>query len=118
MTTEQYLNNLNVPEKAVDVVLDTDAFNEIDDQFAIAYLLASEDKLKLKAIYAAPFLNQLVETAQEGMEKSYEEILRLLELMDRNEYQADWIQYHPVQFPFSHNHVMKFSAQLQSTHRS
>ena len=86
MTTEQYLNNLNVPEKAVDVVLDTDAFNEIDDQFAIAYLLASAEKLNLKAIYAAPFLNKLVQTAQEGMEKSYEEILRLLELMNRKEY--------------------------------
>ena len=43
MTTEQYLNNLNVPEKAVDVVLDTDAFNEIDDQFAIAYLLKNKE---------------------------------------------------------------------------
>jgi inosine-uridine nucleoside N-ribohydrolase len=87
MTNEQYLKNLEVPSGEVDVVLDTDAFNEIDDQFAIAYLLANTDKLKLKAIYAAPFLNKLVETAKEGMEKSYDEILRLLTLLEKQEYQ-------------------------------
>lgn len=87
MTKEQYLQNLKVPTGTVDVVLDTDAFNEIDDQFAIAYLMANMDKLNLKAIYAAPFLNQLVETAKEGMEKSYDEILRLLTLLGQEEYQ-------------------------------
>ena len=30
-----------VPTGYVDVVLDTDAFNEIDDQFAISYLIHS-----------------------------------------------------------------------------
>ena len=29
----------------MDVVLDTDAYNEIDDQYAIAYLLRSQDAL-------------------------------------------------------------------------
>lgn len=37
MTTEQYFKNLEVPDHPIDVVLDTDAYNEIDDQFAIAY---------------------------------------------------------------------------------
>ena len=36
MTNEQRIRNLSVPTGKVDVVLDTDAFNEIDDQFAIA----------------------------------------------------------------------------------
>lgn len=31
------------------VVIDTDAFNEIDDQFAISYLLANGDKLNTVA---------------------------------------------------------------------
>ena len=88
MTQEQFLKNLEVPTGRVDMVLDTDAFNEIDDQFAIAYMLASTDKLNVKAIYAAPFLNELVQSAKEGMEKSYDEILRLLELMKKEEYQA------------------------------
>ena len=42
MTIAQLLKNLQVPDHPVDVVLDTDAYNEIDDQFAIAYLLRSE----------------------------------------------------------------------------
>jgi len=31
MMNEQRLNNLSVPQRRVDVVLDTDAYNEIDD---------------------------------------------------------------------------------------
>ena len=38
----------------MDVVLDTDTYNEIDDQYALAYLIKNDEKLKLKAIYAAP----------------------------------------------------------------
>lgn len=56
MTNEQRIKNLSVPTGDIDVVLDTDAYNEIDDQFAIAYLLISNEKLNTKAIYAAPFL--------------------------------------------------------------
>ncbi len=83
MTQEQRLKNLSVPTGTVDVVLDTDAYNEIDDQFAIAYLLNSEDKLKTKAIYAAPFFNSNSESPEDGMEKSYDEINKLLSLMKR-----------------------------------
>lgn len=39
MTYEQRIVNLKVPNHSIDVVIDTDAYNEIDDQFAIAYLL-------------------------------------------------------------------------------
>lgn len=66
-----------------DIVLDTDAYNEIDDQYAIAYLLKSSDQLCTQAIYAAPFSNALAATPKEGMEKSYEEILKLLKLCGR-----------------------------------
>ena len=45
MTEQQRLKNLSVPTGAVDVVLDTDAYNEVDDQYAIAYLLRSGEKL-------------------------------------------------------------------------
>lgn len=76
------MNNLSVPTGHVDVVLDTDAYNEIDDQFAIAYLLRSKEKLTTKAIYAAPFHNKKSSGAEEGMERSYDEILKILDLMD------------------------------------
>ena len=36
-------------------VIDTDTFNEIDDQFAVAWALRSGERLDVKAVYAAPF---------------------------------------------------------------
>lgn len=84
MTENQRLKNLSVPCKMTDVVLDTDAFNEIDDQFAIAYLLKSKEKLNTKAIYAAPFFNSKSTGPKDGMEKSYNEILKLLSFMDED----------------------------------
>lgn len=80
MTNEQRIKNLSVPKGKIDVILDTDAYNEIDDQFAIAYLLKSKEKLKPAAIYAAPFFNENSSDPCDGMEKSYNEILNLLEL--------------------------------------
>lgn len=82
MTAEQRIKNISVPSGKIDVVLDTDAYNEIDDQFAIAYLLRSSEKLNTVAIYAAPFHNRNSEGPADGMEKSYYEILKLLKLMD------------------------------------
>ena len=76
---------LNRPKGKVDVVLDTDTYNEIDDQYALAYLIQSDDKLNLQAIYAAPFSNKKCESPGEGMEKSYEEILKVLSLMERED---------------------------------
>lgn len=66
----------------IDVVLDTDTYNEIDDQYALAYLLRSQDRLRIKGIYAAPFHNSKSVSPKDGMEKSYEEIFKVLELAD------------------------------------
>ena len=85
MTREQYLKNLKAPSGKVDVILDTDAYNEIDDQFAISYLLLSEGKLKVKALYAAPFFNNMSEGPADGREKSYKEIKKLLGLLKRED---------------------------------
>ena len=79
------LARLNKPEGPVDVVLDTDTFNEVDDQFALSYLIKSDDELNLKAIYAAPFYNYRVESSAEGMEKSYQEIFNVLTLLKRED---------------------------------
>lgn len=86
MTEEQRICMLQCPEHPVDVVIDTDTFNEVDDQFALAYLFKNPDRLRLQAIYAAPFLNEKAETPKIGMEKSYQEILRLLDLASVPEY--------------------------------
>jgi hypothetical protein len=60
-------------------VLDTDTFNEIDDQFAVVYALLSPSEIRLEALYAAPFHNARSTGPSDGMVKSYEEIRRLLD---------------------------------------
>ena len=76
---------LDWPQGAVDVALDTDAYNEIDDQFAIAYLLRSGGKLRCRALCAAPFHNNKSSGPADGMEKSYHEIRKILSLMGRGD---------------------------------
>tara|TARA_Y100001970_G_scaffold93702_1_gene118122 strand:+ start:4388 stop:5299 length:912 start_codon:yes stop_codon:yes gene_type:complete len=75
------------------VVMDTDAYNEIDDQFAIAQMMLSPERLSVEAIYAAPFHNYRSKNPGDGMEQSYEEILRLL---DRLKIDAEGLVYRGV----------------------
>ncbi|MCL2187340.1 MAG: nucleoside hydrolase [Defluviitaleaceae bacterium] len=81
-------NLLEPPTGIVNAVLDTDTYNEIDDQYALAYFLLSKEKINPLAVYAAPFSNVRAETPAEGMEKSYEEILRVLPLCGREGFPA------------------------------
>ena len=71
------------PTGPIDVVLDTDTFNEIDDQFALSYMLSYKERLNVKALYAAPFFNMHSTGPEDGMIRSYEEILTLLDLAGR-----------------------------------
>ena len=77
----QRLKLLEKPATGVSMVLDTDTYNEIDDQFALVYALLSKESFKLEAVYAAPFSNNRADNPTLGMELSYEEILRILEKM-------------------------------------
>jgi len=63
------------------MVLDTDTYNEVDDQFAVVYGLYSFEKLDINALYAAPFFNSRSTGPGDGMRKSYEEILRILDIL-------------------------------------
>lgn len=65
------------------MVLDTDTYNEIDDQFALVHALLSPDRAHLEAVYAAPFENDRSEGPADGMRKSYEEIHRVMETAGR-----------------------------------
>lgn len=85
MEISKFLNNLKCPEGKIDVILDTDAYNEVDDQFAIAYMLKSNDKLNVKGICAAPFHNKNSSGAKDGMERSYNEIFKILKLAGRED---------------------------------
>jgi inosine-uridine nucleoside N-ribohydrolase len=76
---------LRKPQGRVDVVLDTDTYNEIDDQFALAFMVKSPEKFSIKGIHAAPFLNKKSTSPGDGMEKSYQEIRRILSLLGRED---------------------------------
>lgn len=86
------LHRLSKPTGNIHVVLDTDTCNEVDDQFALAYLLCAEKDpqamLHVKAICAAPFHNAKSEGPGDGMEKSFQEIYHILELMGRTDFEG------------------------------
>lgn len=65
----------------VRIVLDTDTYNEIDDQFALVYALISPE-LIVEAVYAAPFHNNRSSGPGDGMRRSYEEIIRVLNTLE------------------------------------
>ncbi len=67
------------------MVLDTDTFNEVDDQFALVHAVLSEDRVDLQAIYAAPFHNARSTGPADGMRKSYEEAQRVLGVLDHTQ---------------------------------
>lgn len=85
MNQTELIKKLQAPKGMLDVVLDTDTYNEVDDQFALAYLLRSDDRLNCCAVYAAPFFNKRSESPADGMEKSYREILNVLKLCNRSD---------------------------------
>jgi len=86
MTKESLLQRLERPNKRVRVVLDTDAYNEIDDQFAIAYLLKKHAAFDVQALTAAPFSNEKSSGPADGMRLSYGEILKILRLMEMEDF--------------------------------
>ena len=92
LADEQRFKLMSVPtECPVPIVIDCDAGNEIDDQFAIAWSLLRADRLDLQAIYAAPYTNAFfanqdgqptrVAAARDGMLRSYHEIQHVLSLL-------------------------------------
>ena len=90
-----YRARLALPAARPRVVIDTDAANEIDDQFALAWALMANEALQLEAVYAAPFSFAHRRLAlplapadampfnppDVGMERSYQEILHLFDLL-------------------------------------
>lgn len=77
------------------MVLDTDTYNEVDDQFALSYALCSPERLILDAVYAAPFSSTffskllgsddigipMTNVLKEGLELSYQEILKIYKML-------------------------------------
>ena len=86
-SNEQYIREFDfsqrtlpeIPDKneKIRVIIDTDARNEIDDQWAITLALLSGDRLQIEGFVAANYDNS--HGGPEGIEKSYKELLLLLE---------------------------------------
>ena len=79
LSETQRVARLELPVGKLRMVLDTDTYNEVDDQFALVYALQSTERLSVEAVYAAPFHNPRSTGPEDGMERSYEEILRVME---------------------------------------
>ncbi len=75
------LTAIAASKERLDLVIDTDAYNEIDDQFAVIWALLTPDRFRVRALHAAPFDNNRVASFGEGMERSYDELLRILGLL-------------------------------------
>jgi len=81
LSEQERLEKLTAKSGKLRMVLDTDTYNEIDDQFALVHALLSPERLQVEAVYAAPFFNERSKGPEDGMERSYEEIVRLLDLL-------------------------------------
>ena len=55
LSNEQLMINLSNPIGKNKLIIDTDTANEIDDQFALAWALLSEDKIDLLGVTAEPY---------------------------------------------------------------
>jgi len=81
LSEQERLEKLTPKSGKLRMVLDTDTYNEIDDQFALVHALLSPERLQVEAVYAAPFYNDRSTGPEDGMERRYEEIVRLLDLL-------------------------------------
>ena len=62
----------------INVILDTDTYNECDDQFALAYLLKNQNLFNIEAITVAPYSHTERDVkVRDGQELSYNEILKI-----------------------------------------
>ncbi len=77
--TATLVGRLRAPDATARIVVDTDTYNEIDDQFAVAYALLSPERVAVEALYAAPFHNDRSDGPEDGMLRSHDELLRVVD---------------------------------------
>ena len=64
--------------KRINVILDTDTYNECDDQFALAYMIKSQDIFNIEAITIAPFSHKIKNVnSKDSQDLSYNEVLKV-----------------------------------------
>ena len=75
------LYDIFAPKGKVDVIIDTDLYNEVDDYYAVALLFGHQERFNIKGVTVAPFFNKRVESVAQSIEKSTEDVHKLLNLM-------------------------------------
>ena len=97
MPAAWYHQRLQLPSGQIPIVIDTDAANEIDDQFALAWALSCPERLNILGLYATPFSfahrRSLYPQAsadappfnppEVGMQRSFDELLHVQSLMHK-----------------------------------
>ena len=82
---EEIYKIINKYNKKKNVILDTDTYNEADDQFALSYLLKSQDIFNIEAITIAPYSHKNSDiTVKDGQDLSYNEVLKICNLLNFN----------------------------------
>lgn len=103
LSEEERKQKLNVPTGKIHLIIDTDAKNEVDDQFAVSWALRSPERFEVDAVYAAPYSHDCFRKMAgdptmfddvggihyanhpgDGMEASYQELLKLYGLLGVN----------------------------------
>ncbi len=68
----------NYKKDKINIILDTDTYNECDDQFALSYLIKSKDLFNIEAITVAPYSHTKRDVkVRNSQELSYNEILKI-----------------------------------------
>ena len=68
----------NYRKDKINLILDTDTYNECDDQFALSYLIKSKNVFNIEAITVAPYSHKARNVSvKDGQELSYNEILKI-----------------------------------------
>ena len=68
----------NYKKDKINLILDTDTYNECDDQFALSYLIKLKDLFNIEAITVAPYSHTKRDVkVRDGQELSYNEILKI-----------------------------------------
>lgn len=100
ISKEERIVRLAPPKGKIHMVMDTDTYNEVDDQFALSYALMSPERLDVEAVYAAPFSSTffdkllrkrseqvvvpMTSNLQEGLEQSYQEIIKIFKMLEKD----------------------------------
>ena len=86
MTLDEILQDIRSDRPKL-VIMDCDAYNDIDDQYAIAFALGSP-AMKVHSVNAVLFNNYRCNGFADGMKRSYDEIVKVLKFLGKEEVPA------------------------------